>query len=99
MAHAVQEQSFPWHSGEIAVQERLGDLDPGLVQVRTFHALGFELIGEAYGEKPPISKLASDPRELEQLAARSLVDVLVEGGGALLGSFFDARVVDEVHVR
>jgi diaminohydroxyphosphoribosylaminopyrimidine deaminase/5-amino-6-(5-phosphoribosylamino)uracil reductase len=41
------------------------------------------------------------PRLLELLAElgrRRLTNVLVEGGGQLLGSLFDARAVDEVHV-
>ncbi|MDP6444827.1 MAG: bifunctional diaminohydroxyphosphoribosylaminopyrimidine deaminase/5-amino-6-(5-phosphoribosylamino)uracil reductase RibD [Pirellulaceae bacterium] len=33
-----------------------------------------------------------------QLGARRMTNVLVEGGAAALGSFFDARLVDEVHV-
>ena len=35
---------------------------------------------------------------LEELGRRQMTNVLVEGGGQLLGSLFDARAVDEVHV-
>ncbi|MBX3443012.1 MAG: bifunctional diaminohydroxyphosphoribosylaminopyrimidine deaminase/5-amino-6-(5-phosphoribosylamino)uracil reductase RibD [Planctomyces sp.] len=35
---------------------------------------------------------------LEELGARRMTNVLVEGGGQLLGSFFDAGQVDEAHV-
>lgn len=35
---------------------------------------------------------------LLQLGERRFTNVLVEGGGSLLGSFFEAGVVDEVHV-
>jgi diaminohydroxyphosphoribosylaminopyrimidine deaminase/5-amino-6-(5-phosphoribosylamino)uracil reductase len=35
---------------------------------------------------------------LSELAARRLTNVLVEGGGELLGSLLDARQIDEVHV-
>jgi diaminohydroxyphosphoribosylaminopyrimidine deaminase/5-amino-6-(5-phosphoribosylamino)uracil reductase len=35
---------------------------------------------------------------LAELGRRRMTNVLVEGGGQLLGSLFDARAVDEVHV-
>jgi diaminohydroxyphosphoribosylaminopyrimidine deaminase / 5-amino-6-(5-phosphoribosylamino)uracil reductase len=35
---------------------------------------------------------------LDELGRRRMTNVLVEGGGTLLGSFFDAGTVDEVHV-
>ncbi len=35
---------------------------------------------------------------LQELGARKLTNVLVEGGEMLLGSFFDAASIDEVHV-
>jgi diaminohydroxyphosphoribosylaminopyrimidine deaminase/5-amino-6-(5-phosphoribosylamino)uracil reductase len=35
---------------------------------------------------------------LRELGARRMTNVLVEGGGKLLGTLFDARAVDEVHV-
>jgi len=35
---------------------------------------------------------------LRELARRQVTNVLVEGGGRLLGSFFDRRSIDEVHV-
>ncbi len=35
---------------------------------------------------------------LDELGRREWTNVLVEGGGALLGAFFDQRLVDEVHV-
>lgn len=35
---------------------------------------------------------------LDELGRRRLTNVLVEGGGHVLGSFFDAAAVDEVHV-
>ncbi len=40
----------------------------------------------------------SIPELLDELGKRRMTNVLVEGGGAALGSFFDARSVDEVHV-
>jgi diaminohydroxyphosphoribosylaminopyrimidine deaminase/5-amino-6-(5-phosphoribosylamino)uracil reductase len=38
------------------------------------------------------------PKLLHELATRGCTNVLVEGGAALLGSLFDARLVDELHV-
>jgi diaminohydroxyphosphoribosylaminopyrimidine deaminase/5-amino-6-(5-phosphoribosylamino)uracil reductase len=35
---------------------------------------------------------------LEELGRRRMTNVLVEGGGRLLGSLFDMRVIDELHV-
>ena len=35
---------------------------------------------------------------LEELGARNVVNLMVEGGGTLLGSLFDAGLVDKVHV-
>jgi riboflavin biosynthesis pyrimidine reductase len=34
---------------------------------------------------------------LRELAGRGLLSLLVEGGGVILGSFFDRRLVDKVH--
>jgi diaminohydroxyphosphoribosylaminopyrimidine deaminase/5-amino-6-(5-phosphoribosylamino)uracil reductase len=38
------------------------------------------------------------PRVLDLLGAREMTNVLVEGGGRLLGSFVDQRLADEIHV-
>jgi diaminohydroxyphosphoribosylaminopyrimidine deaminase/5-amino-6-(5-phosphoribosylamino)uracil reductase len=35
---------------------------------------------------------------LRELGRRSMTNVLVEGGGGLLGSLFDRQLVDEAHV-
>jgi diaminohydroxyphosphoribosylaminopyrimidine deaminase/5-amino-6-(5-phosphoribosylamino)uracil reductase len=35
---------------------------------------------------------------LSLLAARGMSNLLIEGGGRLLGTFFDESLVDEVHV-
>ncbi|MBW3541468.1 MAG: bifunctional diaminohydroxyphosphoribosylaminopyrimidine deaminase/5-amino-6-(5-phosphoribosylamino)uracil reductase RibD [Planctomycetes bacterium] len=61
---------------------------------------------------PPVNRGADAPRSpaapavpmldlailLRELAARSATNVLVEGGSQVLGSCFDAGVLDEVHV-
>ena len=38
------------------------------------------------------------PRILDVLGAAGMANVLVEGGGRLLGSFLDARLADEAHI-
>jgi diaminohydroxyphosphoribosylaminopyrimidine deaminase/5-amino-6-(5-phosphoribosylamino)uracil reductase len=50
-----------------------------------------------------ILQFAGDHRErltqlLAELGRRRMTNVLVEGGATLLGSFFDAGLVDEAHV-
>ena len=35
---------------------------------------------------------------LKELGRRQFTNILIEGGGQLLGSFFDANLIDEVHV-
>lgn len=35
---------------------------------------------------------------MEELGKRQFTNVLVEGGGQLLGSFFDAELIDELHI-
>jgi diaminohydroxyphosphoribosylaminopyrimidine deaminase/5-amino-6-(5-phosphoribosylamino)uracil reductase len=44
------------------------------------------------GQRPSVAAL------LEELGRRRMTNVLVEGGAEVLGSFLDARAVDEVHV-
>lgn len=60
---------------------------------------------EALAPRVELVALAPDPHTgwlsaeaiLRALAARGCNSVLVEGGGALLGSLFDARLIDEVY--
>ncbi|WP_417390282.1 bifunctional diaminohydroxyphosphoribosylaminopyrimidine deaminase/5-amino-6-(5-phosphoribosylamino)uracil reductase RibD [Gimesia sp.] len=47
------------------------------------------------------SELENQPnlREcIQELARREMTNILVEGGGSLLGSCFDQRLIDEVHI-
>lgn len=55
-------------------------------------ARGAEVLG-----LPRDGKHVSLPALLRELAARDVVTALVEGGGVLLGSFFDRALVDKVH--
>ena len=47
---------------------------------------------------PSASRAAAVQTVLEELGRRQMTNVLVEGGGQLLGAFFDAEQVDEAHV-
>ena len=38
------------------------------------------------------------PALLDELGRRRMTNLLIEGGGGVLGSFLDAGVIDEVHV-
>ena len=44
------------------------------------------------------SNSVSIPALLDELGRRRMTNILVEGGGRLLGALFDARAIDEVHV-
>ena len=56
-------------------------------------ALGCEVLALPLVEgRPAVTDL------LAELGRRRLTNVLVEGGAAVLGSFFDAGAIDEVHV-
>ncbi len=73
---------------------------------RTFLALGrvaspeekanFVRIGAELIELPAVGELVELPRLLKALGEREITNVLVEGGGILLGSLFDAGLVDRV---
>jgi diaminohydroxyphosphoribosylaminopyrimidine deaminase/5-amino-6-(5-phosphoribosylamino)uracil reductase len=56
-------------------------------------AQGCEVLAlECGSSRPEVGAL------LDELGRRGMTNILVEGGGAVLGSFFDAHAVDEVHV-
>ena len=60
-----------------------------------------EALRAAGCELLPISQAAGRPdlgALLDELGRRRWTNILVEGGGELLGSFFDAGAIDEVHV-
>ncbi len=46
---------------------------------------------------PHQNQLACIPAILDELGQRQMTNILIEGGGTLLGSFFDANAIDEVH--
>jgi diaminohydroxyphosphoribosylaminopyrimidine deaminase / 5-amino-6-(5-phosphoribosylamino)uracil reductase len=61
--------------------------------IQTLQALGCETLSiSSTSGRPDIHAL------LDELGRRRMSNVLVEGGAQVLGSFFDARAVDEVHV-
>lgn len=47
---------------------------------------------------PGIEGWPSVPALLDELGRRRMTNLLVEGGSAVLGSFLDAKAIDEVHV-
>jgi diaminohydroxyphosphoribosylaminopyrimidine deaminase/5-amino-6-(5-phosphoribosylamino)uracil reductase len=55
-------------------------------------ALGCEVLSLSSGSRPDVGAL------LDELGRRRMTNILVEGGSEVLGSFLDARAVDEVHV-
>lgn len=68
--------------------------------VERLQARGVEVLRLPGGEgDPATSQPKPDLRSLlSELGKRRMTNVLVEGGGALLGAFFDARLIDEAHV-
>ncbi len=64
-------------------------------RVRKFQAAGCEVHPVPVG---PGGTGVSLGAVLDVLGAWSLTNVLVEGGGRVLGSFFDERLADEVHI-
>ncbi len=59
---------------------------------RALRALGCEVLALPGASRPAIVPL------LEELGRRGMTNVLVEGGGFVLGAFFDAGQIDEVDV-
>ncbi len=66
--------------------------DAPAVAVERLKAAGVEVLQFAGDHRARLSAL------LAELGRRRMTNVLVEGGAKLLGGFFDARLVDEVHV-
>ncbi|WP_240907269.1 bifunctional diaminohydroxyphosphoribosylaminopyrimidine deaminase/5-amino-6-(5-phosphoribosylamino)uracil reductase RibD [Paludisphaera rhizosphaerae] len=54
--------------------------------------LGCEVLSFPNVERPPVGEL------LAELGSRGMTNVLVEGGGTVMGAFFEAGAVDEVDV-
>ncbi|MDD4969909.1 MAG: UvrD-helicase domain-containing protein [Paludibacter sp.] len=55
------------------LQERIGKrLNLDTVKTSTFHAIGLEIIGQAFGKKPSLAKSAEDDKELEKLLLKLL---------------------------
>jgi len=55
--------------------------------------LGCEVVPIKIGSPTPVAE-----QVLKELGQRTFTHVLLEGGAGLLGTFFDARAIDEVHV-
>ena len=67
-----------------APEEKINRLREAGVEVLSFEA--------ADGKHVPLQPL------LNELGRRKFTNILVEGGGAVLGSFFDGQLIDEAHV-
>ena len=63
--------------------------------INALSSAGVEVLRLPAGDTPKHVDLAELLRELGR---RSMTNVLVEGGGGLLGSLFDRQLVDEAHV-
>lgn len=72
-------------------------------RLHTLEQLGVEVLhcepaDSSRRDKPGGSQSVDLTALLAELGRRRMTNVLVEGGGALLGSFFDTELIDEVHV-
>jgi diaminohydroxyphosphoribosylaminopyrimidine deaminase/5-amino-6-(5-phosphoribosylamino)uracil reductase len=66
--------------------------------VAQLRGMGVEVI-ECSGAQCAPGGIRPDPAAiLSELGRRQMTNVLVEGGSELLGTFFDCRIIDEVHV-
>jgi len=63
--------------------------------VRRLRELGVEVL---QWQLPELDSATRAEQVLQELGRRNMTHVLVEGGGALLGAFRDADLIDEVHV-
>lgn len=79
-------------AGEAPVVIAVGEGAP-TERLERLRALGCETLA-----LPEINGETSLSSLLDELGRREMTNVLVEGGAAVLGSFFDARLADEVHV-
>lgn len=69
------------------------------MRLKALEAAGVEVLrSEPAGSSHRASPSVDLQALLAELGRRQMTNVLVEGGGALLGSFFDEDVIDEVHV-
>jgi diaminohydroxyphosphoribosylaminopyrimidine deaminase/5-amino-6-(5-phosphoribosylamino)uracil reductase len=59
---------------------------------------GAEIFETETAPAPPANARPDVGQVLLELGRRQMTNVMVEGGGELLGSFFDAQLIDEVHV-
>ena len=67
--------------------------------VRRLEAVGAEVVRCPGHTDAVKNQTRPDPAAaLRELASRNMTNVLLEGGGGLLGSFFDQALIDEFHV-
>lgn len=66
------------------VRERLEARSLGGVTVQTFHGLGYDVLGQSTGFKPPVSALATDDRKRVEALHEFLLDAMTSEGLAAL---------------
>ena len=64
---------------EERLRKRLGGETADRISVRTFHALGLAIIGEAEGRRPTLARTAEDARALHGLLQRIVAGLLADG--------------------
>jgi diaminohydroxyphosphoribosylaminopyrimidine deaminase/5-amino-6-(5-phosphoribosylamino)uracil reductase len=80
------------------VLDRRGRLSPDSHLVRTAREVPTIVVGQGNPALVEVIPSGSIAELLDELGRRRFTNVLVEGGGEVLGSFLDAGEIDEVHV-
>ena len=80
------------------VLDRRGRLSPDSHLVRTAREVPTIVVGQGNPAHVEVIPSGSIVELLDELGRRRFTNVLVEGGGEVLGSFLDAGEIDEVHV-
>ncbi len=76
-----------------------GSLDGELVEKASqFEQAGVQVVGFESKTADGPNVWTNLPSVLEQLGEMGMQNILLEGGGSALGSFFDQDLIDEVHV-
>jgi len=83
LVQSLEEAPVLVAAGEVADPKKIAELKQA----------GLEVVSFPEAENGGIALSAL----MKELASRQFTNVLVEGGGQLLGSFFDAGLIDEVH--
>lgn len=78
------------------LKDRLSRFGPaGDAEISTFHALGYKIVGEAEGKRPPLSSLAEDPTQLRKFLRDQVRELLSTREGQSLLTRWFAEYLDE----